>query len=132
MSQENVEIVRRDIAARDARDWTDLAEIWHPDIELKLVRGGGTYRGLDEITDFFDTLSGLHADYRVEADELLDAGEQVVTVERVSGRGLKGSDADGWIGETLFRVIRFKEGAMWRVTEYPSRSQALEAAGLRE
>ncbi len=131
MSQEKVEIVRRDIAARDARDWAALAEIWHPEIEWKLVRGG-TYQGLSEITDFLDTLSGLHADYRVEADELLDAGGQVVTVERVSGRGLKGSDAAGWIGETIFRVVSFKDGRMWRVTEYPTRRHALEAAGLSE
>jgi ketosteroid isomerase-like protein len=132
MSEENVELVRRDIAARDARDWTDLADIWHPDIELNLVRGSGTYRGIDQITEFLDTLSNLHADYRVEAGEVLDAGDQVVTVERVSGRGLKGSVADGWIGETLFKVIGFKDGRMWRVTEYPTRSKALEAAGLRE
>ena len=131
MSLEKVEIVRRDIAARDARDWAALPEIWHPEIEWKLVRGG-TYHGFGEITDFLDTLSGLHADYRVEADELLDAGGQVVTVERVSGRGLKGSDAVGWIGETIFRVVSFKDGRMWRVTEYPTRSQALEAAGLSE
>ena len=129
MSQENVEIVRRDIAARDARDWTSLTEIWHPDIELKLVRGG-TYRGIDQIRAFFDILSGLHAEYRVEAVEVLDAGEQVMTIERISGRGLKGSDADGWIGEKLFRVISFKEGRMWRVTEHPSRTAALKAAGL--
>ena len=131
MSRENTEMVRRDIAARDARDWAALPEIWHPDIEWKLVRGG-TYRGLAEITEFLDTLSGLHADYRVEADELLDAGGQVMTVERVSGRGLKGSDAVGWIGETIFRVISFKDGRIWRVTEYPTRSRALKAARLSE
>ena len=56
----------------------------------------------------------------------------MVTVERVSGRGLKGSDAVGSIGETIFRVVSFKDGKMWRVTEYPTRSQALEAAGLTE
>jgi hypothetical protein len=132
MSEENVETVRRDIAARDARDWTILAEIWHPDIELKVVRSGGTYRGIDQITAFFDILSGLHAEYRVEAVEVLDAGERVVTIERISGWGLKGSDADGWIGETLFRVISFKEGRIWQVTEHPSRGAALEAAGVQE
>ena len=57
MSQEKVEIVRRDIAARDARDWAALPEIWHPDIEWKLVRGG-TYHGLGEITDFLKPYPG--------------------------------------------------------------------------
>ena len=90
MSEENVEIVRRDVAARDARDWSNLAEIWHPEIEWTVLRGGGTYRGLDELTDFFETLSNLLADYRVEAAELLKAEDLVITVERISGRGLKG------------------------------------------
>ena len=66
MSEENVEIVRRDVAARDARDWSNLAEIWIRRLS-GLLRGGGTYRGLDELTDFFETLSNLLADYRVEA-----------------------------------------------------------------
>ncbi len=132
MSQENVEIVRRDVAARDARDWSSLAEIWHPEIEWTVLRGGGTYRGLDELTDFFETLSNLLADYRVEAAELLKAEDLVITVERISGRGLKGSDAGGWITETFSRLIRFKDQRIWRVTEYPSRREALEAAGLSE
>ena len=37
MSQENVETVRRDVAARSARNWVVLGEIWHPDIELEVI-----------------------------------------------------------------------------------------------
>ena len=136
MSQENVEIVRRDIAARSARDWPALSEIWHPEIELEviakleLVAGARRFRGLAEIRPFFDSLSDLYSEYRVEANEIIDAGEQVVTVERISGRGLKGSDAEAWVHEDLFRLIRFEEGKIRRVTEYPSHTEALEAAGL--
>jgi hypothetical protein len=87
---------------------------------------------VDEITAFFDTLSGLLVDYRVEAIELIDVEESVITVERISGRGLKGSDAAGWITETFARVIEFKGGRIWRVTEFPSRREALRAAGVSE
>jgi ketosteroid isomerase-like protein len=132
MSQENVEVVRRDVAARAARDWSVLPEIWHPDVELVLVEGSGTFRGVDEITRFFDSLSDSYAEYRVEADEMIDAGDRVVTVERVAGRGLKGSDAQTWIHTDLFRMIRFEDGKIRKVKEYPSRAEALEAAGLRE
>jgi len=128
MSQENVEIVRRDLAARDAREWSGLAEIWHPEIELVVTAGAGTYEGIDQITRFSD----LFSEYRVEAEEIVDAGDRVVTVERLSGRGLKGSDAGTWVHDTLYRVIRFKAGKIWRVTEYPNRAEALEAAGLSE
>jgi ketosteroid isomerase-like protein len=130
MSQENVEIVRREVAARNARDWTVLAEIWHPEIEIEVVSGLGTLRGLDEIREFFDGLSNLYSEYRVDVDEILDAGDSVVTVERIAGRGLKGSDAEAWLQESLFRLVGFKDGRIWRVKEYPSRERALEAAGL--
>jgi ketosteroid isomerase-like protein len=132
MSQENVEIVHRDITARKARDWTDLEEIWHPEIELQLVRGSGIYRGAEEMTRFFEGLSDLYSEYRVEADEIIETPDQVVTVERVAGRGLKGSNSDNWVQETLFRVWSFRDGKIWRIAEYPTRAEALEAAGLSE
>src|SRR5437879_3852576 len=85
MSEENVEIVRREIAARNSRDWAVLDELWHPDVELELVGGSGTFRGPAEIRPFLETLSNLYSEYRVEADEIVDAGEYVVTAERVAG-----------------------------------------------
>ncbi len=132
MSQENVEMVRRDLLARDTRDWSGLAEIWHPEIELEVTAGAGTYQGIGEITRFYDSFSDLFSDYRVEAEEIIDTGDRVVTVERLSGRGLKGSDAGAWVHDRLFRVMSFEAGRIRRVKEYPSREQALEAAGLRE
>jgi len=131
MSQENVEIVRQDVAARSSRDWAVLAEIWHPDIELELVAGSGTFRGIEEIRPFFETLSDLYSEYRVVADEVIEAGQRVVTAERVAGRGLKGSDAGTWVEDRFFRLVSFKDGKIWRVKEYRTREQALEAAGLR-
>ena len=132
MSQENIEIVRREAEARGARDWALLAEIWDPDIELELVAGSGTFKGPEEIRPFLETLSSLHSEYRVEVDEVIDSGERVVTAERVAGRGLKGSDAGAWIEDRYFRVIAFRDGKVWRIKEYRTRDQALEAAGLRE
>ncbi len=127
MSQENVEIVQRDVAARNARDWTDLSEIWHPDIELEVVCG--TFRGVQEITRFFEGMSDMFVEYRVQTDEIIDAQDWVVTVERIEGRGLKGSDAKSWIQERLFRLISFRDGRIWRVKEYPNRDEALQASG---
>ena len=129
MSQVNVELVLADVAARDARDWSALAEIWHPEIELDVINGG-TYRGIDEITGFFDSLSDLYSEYRVQGEEVLDAGDGVVSVERIAGRGLKGSDTSTWVEDRLFRLVTFKEGRIWRIKEFPGRVEALEAAGL--
>ena len=96
-----------------------------------VTAGAGTYRGIDQITRLFDSFSDLFSEYRVEAEEIVDTGDRVVSVERLAGRGLKGSDAGTWVNDRLFRVIAFKDGRIWRVKEYPSLSEALEAAGFR-
>jgi ketosteroid isomerase-like protein len=135
MSQENVEIVRREYVALAARDWTAIAEVWHPDIELEADRtapGAGTYRGLEEITRFFDTWAEPYSQYRIEAAEIIDAGDRIVAIERFAGKGLRGTASDYWIEGWLFRVITFKDGKIWRVKEHPTRAEALEAAGLSE
>ena len=136
MSQENVEIVRREYAAFDARDWAALAEIWDPDIEYETLESdpdSGVYRGLDDITRFFDGWAAPYSEFRVQADKILDVGgDQVVAVERAAGRGLRGADSGEWIEHVWVRLITFKKGRIWRVKEYPDCAQALEAAGLRE
>ena len=136
MSLENVEIVRREYAAFAARDWEALAELCHPDIEyetLKTAPGvGGSLRGLLEITEFFDSWSDLYAEFRVEATEMVDAGDQVVTVERHAARGLKGSDAESWVRDSFACLISFMDGKIWRIEEFPTLEQALESAGPRE
>jgi ketosteroid isomerase-like protein len=128
-------VVRREYVALAARDWAAIAKLWHPDIELEAdpsAPGAGTYRGHEEITQFFDTWAEPYLTYRVEAEEIIDAGNQVVVIERYAGKGLKGSDSEAWIEGRLFCVIDFKDGKIWRVKEYPTRSEALEAAGLSE
>jgi ketosteroid isomerase-like protein len=135
MSQEHVEIVQREYAAFAARDWPALADLCHPDIEyetLKTAPGvAGCYRGIQEITEFFDSWSGLYAEFRVEATEIVDAGDQVVTVERHSARGLKGSDAESWVQDSFACLISFKDARISRIEEFPTLELALEAAGQR-
>jgi ketosteroid isomerase-like protein len=132
MSQANVELVRREYAAFVARDWDALAEVWHPEIEYEVLMGAGTFRGIDQITQFFDSFSDVYSEFRVEAEEIVDAGDHVVAIERLSGRGLKGSDTGNWVHDTFARVITFKDGKIWRVKEYATRAEALEAAGAPE
>ena len=136
MSQENVEIVRQEYAAYEARDWVALAEVWHPDVEYETLEtdpDSGTYRGLKRITKLFDSLAAPFDEFDVHPDEVLDLGaNQLLVVERAAGRGLKGSDAEAWIEQVWFRLITFKDGRIWRVKEFASRNEALEAVGLSE
>ena len=132
MSQENVEIVRREYAAMAARDWDALAEVWHPEIEYEVLMGAGTFRGIEQITRFFDSYAGSYSEFDVEAEEILSVADQVVAVEHLVGRGLKGSDTGASVQERFARLITFKDGRIWRAKEYSTRAAALEAAGLRE
>jgi ketosteroid isomerase-like protein len=53
-------------------------------------------------------------------------------VESFGGRRMKGSEADTQLEQAVARLISFRDGKIWRVKEYPSLGEALEAAGLRE
>jgi ketosteroid isomerase-like protein len=132
MSQEHVELVRREYAAFAARDWAALADLCHTEIEYETLKNApgvyGRYRGLREITEFFDSWSDLYAEFRVEATEIVDAGDHVVTVERHTARGLKGSDAESWVRDSFACLISFKDGKIWRIEEFPILEAALRAA----
>ena len=133
MSQENVEVVRREYAAFDTRDWQALAELCQPDLEYETLGAApGRLHGLDEITSFFDAWSGLYGEFRVEAAEIIEVGDQVVALERHAARGLKGSDAEGAVGHEFACLISFRDGRISHVKEYATRDEALEAAELRQ
>ena len=132
MSQENVEIVRREYVAIAAEDWAALEDMWHPDIEYDAVMGAGTFRGLDRIIEFFDSYGEMYSEFEVEIEEILDVGDYVVAVERLTGRGLMGSAVGGSVHERLARVNTFKDGKIWRAKEYRTVAEALEAVGLSE
>ena len=80
---------------------------------------GRTHRtGFDD----FDELS-------FEPEELIDAGEQVVAVQRISGR----AKASGIETELRYAVVyTIRDGKIVRGREYWERAEALEAVGLRE
>ena len=132
MSQENVEIVRRAYATFVTRDWEALAKLCHPDIEYETYGPPGRLRSFREMIAYFDEWASVFGEFRVEAEEIVEVGDQVVAVERQDARGLKGSESEGTVGYTIACLISFKDGRISRVKEYATREEALEAAGLSE
>jgi ketosteroid isomerase-like protein len=142
MSQENVEVVKR-IADRinaispreDVSELREfLAEFFAPGFVLTLVDGPpdqpDVFRGHEAALGYWSTFTDAFADVHREVDELVDAGDWVVSVGHWIGRGkTSGARVEGR-GATAFR---FREG---KVVEYlvgfPTKEAALEAAGLRE
>jgi uncharacterized protein len=133
MSQENVEIVRALFDAWERGGLDAAAEFWDPQIDWRAVEGAiddaGPISGVDAMRAYLQEGLDLFDEVSLEPEELIDAGDQVVAVQRVSGRG----KASGIETELRFAVVyTIRNGKIVRGREYWERAQALEAVGLRE
>ena len=133
MSQENVEVVKVAYEAF-ARGGLDRYMEHFTDDVVYLRRGcsrrPGPIHGKDAVRAWLQDWIDMFDGYWMEPVELIDAGEDtVVAVERFGGRAkLSGVETDQIIGD----VITIRNGKIARGHEYPTREQALEAAGLSE
>ena len=129
MSQENVELVRRGIQDVEAF-WAlfDDYVVWdlrdRPMLDLD-----GVYVGRDAVVKASRHWWGTWHDYRLDAEEVIDAGSSVVVVVHERGRG-KGSDAP--FDERYAQVWTFSRGRIVRWELFPDKARALEAVGLSE
>ena len=133
MSEENVEIVRQYFPAYDRSGMDGLAEFWHPDITWRAAEGAlddvGLMEGPDAIRDHLRQWEETFAEGRMEVEELIEAGDQVVALVRGIGR-MKDSNAEIDIRYAIVFTIR--DGKIATGREYFTREEALEAAGLSE
>ena len=137
MSQENVEIVGRVYEAVARGDTAAVIAAYDPEVEwefsgspfrntLKQV----LYRGHDGIRSFIrERYDEAWENIEDHLDELIDAGDQVISVVTSQGRGLA-SGAE--VRRTHAGVWTIQDGKISRVVWVGSRDEALEAAGLEE
>jgi ketosteroid isomerase-like protein len=133
MSQENVEVVRRMLQASADGGLDAAAEFWDAQINWRAAEGApddaGPISGVDAMRAYAQDWLDDFDELRVEAEELIDAGEQVVAVQRIRGR----AKASGIETDLRYAVVyTIRNGKIVRGREYWERAQALEAAGLRE
>ena len=137
MSQENIERIRRGYEAFNRGDLAGAAEGFDPNIEWRIPfqlpdsPPDETYHGRQGVIRFWETWRAAFDDFRVELEEIIDAGDQVVVFAGVRGRGA-GSGAD--VKSPSFPQVWTlgDDGRPVRVEMYPSRAEALEAVGLSE
>ena len=129
MSQENVELVRRGVESVDAF-WAMLDEyvVWDPR-EYPMLDLDAVYVGRDAVVKASRHYWGTWRDYRLDAEELWDAGSSVVVVVRERGRG-KGSGVP--FDRRFAQVWTFSRGRVVRWDVFPDAARALEAVGLSE
>ena len=129
MSQENVEIVRSIYRAVERGDYSS-SEWADPDIEFVAPHEERPLRGVEAMQRSWRDFLSAWKDFNAEPEEIIDAGEQVLVLEKVGGRGRgSGVPAEGLRGASLFT---FRDGRVVRLAQYTDRAEALEAVGLSE
>lgn len=142
MSEENVALTRRLYEAinsigRTGAEYVDLEklapELWGSlalDVELRGrpdVPDQRTYRGREEVKEFWRMLQEVWAELRWEPLEFTDLGDVVVVETRLIGVG-RGSDLRIEADET--DVFWFRDGEITVLTGFATKEEALEAAGV--
>jgi ketosteroid isomerase-like protein len=132
MSEENVEIVRDLFAATNERDFPRAMSHYAEDVVLVVdaLLNPGTFEGRQAVGEWFaDWFKAFEPDYHFDIEEAQDLGDTVFLFASCYGHGrTSGVEVHS---ETGF-VYRLRGGKIVRVELYPSRAEALEAAGLSE
>jgi ketosteroid isomerase-like protein len=137
MSQQNVERARKaydalGLAVRNGDLDAFFREYVHPEIEWVPLEGApdaAVAYGHGPVKARMMAMIDVMEEPRIEAEEIIDAGEMVVIAIRISGRG-RASGID--VEANWFHVLTARDNKAVRIEWHRSRDDALEAAGLRD
>ncbi len=136
MSQENVEIVRRILAANRSgpdNETRDIA-LALADSEIQLrsritAVEGAEYLGHDGVRRYYDDMAAFRA-WHNEAAEIIEVSPDLVLVDNVFHATGRESGVEVKLRSAIVFVV--SDGRVTRCLSYPTRAEALEAAGLSE
>jgi ketosteroid isomerase-like protein len=133
MSEQNVEIVRRSLAAIGDGDVEELLSLYAPEIEFLPLTGThvgrGGYRGHSGVRDYFAEAEAVWDVVRPEPDAMHAVGDDVIVFGHCAIRG-KASKLE--TREAMAWVITVRDGRIVRHRVFRTGEEALEAAGLSE
>jgi ketosteroid isomerase-like protein len=98
-------------------------------LQVAGLAGRGVYRGHDGLRSFFRQWHEAWGSIEYDYEELIDAGEQLISV--VTRRAL-GRASGVEVEMPVALVWTLREAKVVRMSWFLSRPDALEAAGLRE
>ena len=123
-------------SAANRRDFDVVLAAFDPEIELWIARGGlnvpdyaGRHHGHAGYREAWRRLLEAFEDLTWEPEELIDAGDRLIVVNRWSGHGA-GSGVP--VNQLMFQVYTLRRGLVVKQEDFADRGEALEAAGLRE
>ncbi len=131
MSRENVEIVRANYDRLNEVGEPDR-EIYVPDLiaDVSRLPGFGIYRDLDGFVTAWREYRDMFDEWWIEVEEVLDGREERVFAAVRDGGRMKSSRSE--VRNRLFHVWELREGKIIALTVFLDRTEALDAAGLRE
>jgi ketosteroid isomerase-like protein len=133
MSRENVEVVRRLNEAFNRGDMDTFLELLHPDVEWVPILAkleGTVYQGRDAVSRWVAELHRDWAEFHPDPQEFRDLGGVVLALGTWHARArTSGLSLDSQPGAWLARI---RDRKIVRYETFTNRSDALEAAGLRE
>jgi uncharacterized protein len=134
MSEENVEVLRRGYEAFGRGDVDAVLELLAPDVDwapaIGAILGVESLRGREAVRQFLsrDLFDGFDQ-FRAEPLSFEDLGDFVLVMVRYTGRGeSSGIEMD----QRLAALYEIRNRQVVTMCDYPTREEALEAAGLRE
>ena len=129
MASEHVELMERIVDLWNADDWEGVFAYYDDDVvfEDRLLPDGDTYRGLEAVRERFRELRDFGGAWRVDTESIMDAGADIVWINRARGRANEDSPPfDLMVGV----VFSFEGNRVVRIQWYPTPEAAHEAAGL--
>jgi ketosteroid isomerase-like protein len=134
MSEENVENLLQAVEAFNRKDADAFVALASPEVEWEdaMFWSGvaRTYRGRDELREWFNEVEEAWESIHVEVEEITEAGDDRAFAELfLTGRGA-GSGVETEL--RVWQVNWFVDGKTARRRVFLERAEALEAAGLSE
>jgi len=131
MSRENVEIVRRLNEVYNQRSFAENPDLVDPEIVWDMSRmqipDSAAYTGPVGFREFVDTWTESFVSEQIDAEDIIDGGDQVLVMVHHSGRGkISGIEVD----QRFAMVWTLRDRRAVRMEMYPTREEALAAMGL--
>src|SRR5271170_1045971 len=130
MSQGNVRLVERAIAAINARDIEGYLACCTENVKLEtpVAAVGGVYEGTDGIRRFFTDIEDAGPDFRMELDGVEEVdGKRVIAFLRISSTGRASGIP---LAAPMTNVYDLIDGKIGHIRIFLDRQEALKAAGL--
>ena len=131
MSQQDIDTLRQLMEAFSGHDIERILSLTDPEFEAvvpaQLSAEPDTYRGHEGIRRYFESFYEVMDEIEFEAERFWDAGDAVVAAVQMRAKGKRTAIP---VVQSFTQLWRMRGARALRVQAYPSREEALAAAGL--